>query len=147
MIIIYLIVATYLFLIINMNIGPQAPDLLFMLLYFVAYNQSLDFALIFGFWLGLLTDLIYPSRLGIYTLTYTLLPAAVQFLKIRLYQSILSVLFIFVIVFILKVVAIGLITKDFRIFPAWSIFYSLIFFLPIFLVLNQILFGLWMKKL
>lgn len=147
MIILYLVISTYLFLIFGMTIGPRAPDLLLILLFFISYNKSLDFAMVAGFLLGLMGDLLYPSHLGIYTLVYTLLPGAIQFLKVRLYQNAISIMLIFLIIFVVKTLVIGLATNNLKMFLGWTILYTLIFFLPLFLVLNRILLGAWMRKL
>ncbi len=146
MIILFLIVVTYLFMLLVMNVGQPAPDLLFILLFFVAYNESLNFVLVFGFLLGLTIDLLNPISLGIYAAVYTLLPIGIQFLKVRLYQNILSISFIFAIALILKVLIVGLTTNCFKLFSGWYFFYTLAAFLPIFVSFNRLIFGSWMRK-
>ena len=137
---------TYLFLIFVMNVGPKSPDLLLVLLFLVAYNEPLTFALVYGFLLGLLIDLVNPANLGIHALVYTLLPLVIQFLKVRLYQNVVSVSLSFLVIFILKVVVIGLAARNPQVFSVLYFFYTIVCFFPIFLITNRLLFRAWMKK-
>jgi rod shape-determining protein MreD len=141
-----LIAATYLFMLLVMNIGPKAPDLLLILLFFVAYNEPLFFAIVYGFLLGLTIDLLNPAHLGIHALVYLLLPLGIQFLKVRLYQNALSVSLSFAIVFVLKVLIIGLTAGELNVFLSVYLLYTLIFFFPVFLFANRLMFGSWMRR-
>ncbi len=144
---IYIIFATYLFLLIMMNIGVDGPDLIFIFFFFVAYNESINFSVIYGFYLGLLTGLLDPQRLGLFSLIYALLPIPIQFLKVRFYQNILSMLLIFIAIFIVKVLIVGLGAGFMRFFSFWYYFNSIIFFLPLFLISNYIVYNSWMKRI
>lgn len=139
-------VLTYLFMIFVMNVGPRSPDLLLILLFFVAYNESLMLALVYGFLLGLLIDLVNPATLGLHALVYTLLPLVIQFLKVRLYQNAVSVALSFLAIFILKVVIIGLVAPNLRVFSILYFLYTIVCFFPMFLLANRLLFSAWMKK-
>lgn len=136
----YFIYAILLYILLPVN---ATIDLIAMLVFFVTLKENETTALLLAFLAGLLIDLYYPILFGINMLVYTVLVQAVLYLKKYFTQSPFILLVVFTAFYIVK----NLVMYVF-VAPIWHIqllILTVAIFLPVFLILNKILYGIWMK--
>jgi len=132
------IILLYIFLPFNFSI-----DLITTLVFFVIFNEDERFTLIFAFLAGLLVDLYNPVKLGTNFLVYLILAQALLYLKKYIAQSLLAIVATFSIFYLLKIIVIHLaLSSPLKIQPT---IITIITFLPIFWVLNKLLYRVWMR--
>ena len=136
----YFIYAILLYILLPVN---ATVDLIAMLVFFVALKENETTALLFAFLAGLLIDLYYPVLFGINMLVYTVLVQAVLYLKRYFAQGPLILLVVFAAFYLAR----NLVMYVF-VAPIWHIqllILTIALFLPVFLILNKTLHGIWMK--
>ena len=132
------IILLYIFLPFNFSI-----DLITTLVFFVIFNEDERFTLVFAFLAGLLVDLYNPVKLGANVLVYLILAQALLYLKKYIAQSLLAIVATFSIFYLLKIIVIHLaLSSPLKIQPT---IITIITFLPIFWVLNKLLYRVWMR--
>lgn len=128
----------YLFLPFNHTI-----DLLVVLICYIIFNENEIFAIIFAFFSGLLIDLYNPYSLGFNTLIYTLFTQALLYLKRYLAKDLLTILLTFVVFYLVKFVIIRAVFLTQ--FKMLTILLTIAVFLPFLLLLNKVLYRVWMR--
>jgi rod shape-determining protein MreD len=118
-------------------------DLISILLFFVVMNEDSRFSIAFAFLCGLLVDLYYPAGLGINALIFTLLSQAIIFVKKYIAKEPLTTMIVFGIFYALKTIAAAILLLPHV--NIMTIGLTLVLFLPLFLLLNRVLFRVWMK--
>ncbi len=112
--------------------------------FFIIFNEDEHFALIYLFFSGLLLDLYNPSALGKNTLIYTLLAQGLIYTKKYISHNLITTLAAFTVFFALKTLLIQLTHPGY--FTILQIILTEILFIPAFLILNRIKYGIWMKS-
>lgn len=136
----YFIYILLLYILLPVN---AAIDLIAILAFFVALNEDETIALLFAFLAGLLIDLYYPILFGINMLVYTVLVQAVLYVKKYFAQGPLILMVVFAAFYIAKHLVMYIFVA-----PVWHIqllILTVALFLPVFLILNRTLYGIWMK--
>jgi len=129
----------YLFLPFNLVL-----DLLAILLFFIIFNEIEWFALVFAFYTGLLIDLYSPSHLGLNALVYVILGQALLYIKRYIAKDLVTILMTFVVFFLVKIVVIEIAANSqLRLL---AIVLTITLCLPMYLVMNKLLFRIWMKR-
>lgn len=133
------ILLLYLFLPFNFRI-----DLIVVLIFYIILNENERFAIVFAFFSGLLIDLYNPVILGLNTLIYTLLTQVLIYLKKYIAKDVLTTSLTFVSFYVVKLLAVNIafLTQ----FKIVTIIITIMVFLPVFLLLNKMLFRVWMKQ-
>jgi len=128
----------YIFLPFNLYI-----DLIAVLIFFIALRENERFTLFFSFFAGLLTDLYYPVVIGINLLIYIGLVQVLLYIKKYMAQSNLVTFALFAIFFLTKIVIVHLVlSTPLKIQP---VIITLMFFFPTFMLLNRLVYRVWMK--
>ena len=128
----------YIFLPFNLHI-----DLIAVLLFFIVFKEDERFVLLFSFFAGLLVDLYYPVVIGINLLIYLSLVQILLYIKKYIAQSNLVTFSVFATFYLTKIVIIHVaLSISPKIQPA---IITLLFFFPIFLLLNKLVYKVWMK--
>ncbi len=118
-------------------------DLITILIFFMIFSEDEKFAIIFAFFAGLLIDLYNPVYLGLNMLVNTLLTQLLIYLKRYVAQRPIIILANFTIFYSAKIVITHLaLAAPLKIQP---IVITTIVFLPLFLSLNRVIHGVWMK--
>jgi rod shape-determining protein MreD len=132
------IILFYVLLPINASI-----DLIAMLVFFIAFREEESAALLFAFAAGLLIDLYYPVLFGINMLTYVILVQAVLYLKKYITENPLITWIVFTAFYLARTTVIYLLVSPSLHISLYAL--TIVLFLPIFVVLNRTLYGIWMK--
>ena len=128
----------YIFLPFNLHI-----DLIAVLLFFIVFKEDERFVLLFSFFAGLLVDLYDPVVIGINLLIYLSLVQILLYIKKYIAQSNLVTFSVFATFYLTKIVIIHVaLSISPKIQPA---IITLLFFFPIFLLLNKLVYKVWMK--
>mgnify|MGYP000294833363 CR=1 FL=1 len=136
--ILFYFILTYLFLPIN-----SAADLLTILVYFVVLNEDEKFSIMFAFFVGLMIDLYYPLSLGVNMLIFLVLSQGLVFIKKYFVHEPLTLFIVFVIFYFIKFLFANIIPG--RIVMWNTIFFTLIFALPVLFILHKICFKVWIR--
>ena len=132
------VVLLYILLPVNASI-----DLIAMLIFFIAFQDDESAALLFAFFAGLLIDLYYPILFGINMLTYVVLVQAVLYLKKYFTESPFIIWVVFAIFYIIRTIVIYVFVSPSLHIPLYVL--TIAFSLPVFMVLNRTVYGVWMK--
>jgi len=132
------IILLYLFLPFNHYL-----DFIAVLTFFIAFKEDERFALIFAFAAGILIDLYYPVALGLNGLLYVILIQAVLYIKKFIAQNNVVVVTLFTAFYLIKITMTYLAVS----FPVSTkqIIITLLFCVPLFLLLNRIIYRTWKK--
>lgn len=118
-------------------------DLIAILIFFVAFREDESAALLFAFFAGLLIDLYYPILFGINMLTYVILVQAILYLKKYFTESPFIIWLAFSVFYLIQTTVIYILAS-----PSLHIslhVLTIAFSLPVFMVLNRTIFGIWIK--
>lgn len=118
-------------------------DLIAMLIFFVTFREDESAALLFAFFAGLLIDLYYPVLFGINMLTYVILVQAVLYLKKYFTESPFIIWIVFTIFYLIRIIVIYVFVSPALHIPLYVL--TIAFSLPVFMVLNRTVYGIWMK--
>lgn len=132
------VVLLYILLPVNASI-----DLIAMLIFFIAFREDESAALLFAFFAGLLIDLYYPILFGINMLTYVILVQAVLYLKKYFTENPFIIWVVFTIFYITRTIVIYVFVSPSLHIPLYVL--TIAFSLPVFMVLNRTVHGIWMK--
>ncbi|MBE0432156.1 hypothetical protein IBX73_01680 [candidate division WOR-3 bacterium] len=119
-------------------------DLTAIIVFYVITTEDARFALAFAFGTGLLTDLYYPTRLGINTVVYVALTQALLFLKKFLVLNPLTTVATFIVLYLVKTVALSLAIAS--PIELTRIIYTVLAFFPTVSLLNKLSHGVWMTE-
>jgi len=132
------VVLLYILLPVNASI-----DLIAMLIFFIAFREDESAALLFAFFAGLLIDLYYPILFGINMLTYVILVQAVLYLKKYFTESPFIIWAVFTIFYVTRIIVIYVFVSPYLHIPLYVL--TIAFSLPVFMVLNRTVYGIWIK--
>jgi rod shape-determining protein MreD len=132
------VILLYILLPVNASI-----DLIAILIFFVAFRENELAALLYAFSAGLLIDLYYPILFGINMLTYVVLVQAVLYLKKYFTESPFIIWIAFTAFYLTRIFVTYVFVSPSVHVPLYAL--TIVFALPVFLVLNRTMYGVWMK--
>jgi rod shape-determining protein MreD len=136
----YVLYIALLYILLPLN---ASIDLISMMIFFIALTENESAALLVAFFAGLLIDLYYPVLFGINMLTYAVLVQAVVYFRKYFTQSPFVIFAVFTCFYIIRsAVMYIIVTPTFHI-PLFVL--TIVFFLPVFVILNRTLHGTWMR--
>ncbi len=131
-------VLIYVFIPVNSTI-----DLISILTFFVVLNENEKFAIMFAFFFCLVLDLYYPISLGLNILAFLILSEVLIYLKRYFVREPLTLLFIFTVFHLLRVLVIYLANGTG--INHINMLLTITISLPVLHILNRICFKVWMK--
>ncbi|MEO0185518.1 MAG: hypothetical protein ABIL20_06940 [candidate division WOR-3 bacterium] len=118
-------------------------DFISIILYFIILNEDEKFSIAFAFFAGLLMDLYLPVSLGLNTLIFLILGQALIFLKKYFVREPLTLFFIFLAFYLIRILLLYLINGI--TFNITTILLTVIVCLPVYYLLSKLCFRVWMR--
>ncbi|KPK72950.1 hypothetical protein AMJ87_03290 [candidate division WOR_3 bacterium SM23_60] len=118
-------------------------DLIAILIFFIAFREDESAALLFAFFAGLLIDLYYPVLFGINMLIYVILVQVILYTKKYFTESPFIILITFAIFYLVRATTVYIFVSPTLDIPRYVL--TITFCLPVFMVLNRTLYGIWMR--